>query len=450
MARGPVHRRQGASNDPSSSGRAVSHSGSDAESSPHTGRWCLVPLAFILVAFIFVFGLTKHQQSSAARAAASVLGGWRMGGGGQEAQARALRSGRVAQAEVTALRENLVAGAAGLVADSTDDALRTRISRTRARNERLRVAVQQAEVLAVLARPTPQEAAVLAAVRRRSGRKELDGNADGADMGVVLPPSLEAHTVAVVASPASLLVPAALAAPAIIAAPAAPLLAPAALAAPAIPAAPAAPAAPASAAIPRYGLEECLSLGKNAESDVRGNLGPATVVTDPKVGDWLKDRWQAASDMSGRPIPGNHWLTVDLGPECDDDDPTSATTSGALAGGALPPRPASCLLSGAVIDFETAFADKYFFSVRTTRRTAGVVDGTGAGGDAGGWSTPVAMEGDTPRQETSEKHIVHNLRFPGEGVSGRYVKLSFTGLGSRYGVSVWRLDIKGRRRLREE
>ena len=427
MARGPVHRRQGAPNDPSSSGRAVSHSGSDAESSPHTGRWCLVPLAFILVAFIFVFGLTKHQQSSAARAAASVLGGWRMGRGGQEAQARALRSGRVAEAEITALRANLVAGAAGLVADSTDDALRTRISRTRARNERLRVAVQQAEVLAVLARPTPQEAAVLAAVRRRNGRKDLDGNADGADMGVVLPPSLEAHTVAVVASPA---------APS----------APAALVVPASPAIPAAPAAPASAAIPRYGPEECLSLGKNAESDVRGNLGPATVVTDPKVGDWLKDRWQAASDMSGRPIPGNHWLTVDLGPECDDDDPTSAITSGALAGGAPSPRPASCLLSGAVIDFETAFADKYFFSVRT----AGVVEGTGAGGDAGGWSTPVAMEGDTPRQETSEKHIVHNLRFPGEGVSGRYVKLSFTGLGSRYGVSVWRLDIKGRRRLREE
>ena len=38
--------------------------------------------------------------------------------------------------------------------------------------------------------------------------------------------------------------------------------------------------------------EELLSEGKPVTSDVRGNLGEASVVTSPKVDDWLKDRWQ--------------------------------------------------------------------------------------------------------------------------------------------------------------
>lgn len=35
-----------------------------------------------------------------------------------------------------------------------------------------------------------------------------------------------------------------------------------------------------------------LSLGKRVISDVRGNLGDPSVVTNEKVDDWLKDRWQ--------------------------------------------------------------------------------------------------------------------------------------------------------------
>ncbi len=65
-------------------------------------------------------------------------------------------------------------------------------------------------------------------------------------------------------------------------------------------------------------------------SDVRGNLAHATVVTNEAaqvlllllllllfslckmtfVQDWLKDRWQAAADMNGTPLPGPHWLQV--------------------------------------------------------------------------------------------------------------------------------------------
>eukprot|EP01043_Picozoa_sp_COSAG02_P090252 COSAG02_NODE_27131_length_616_cov_1.139265_1_plen_60_part_00 len=31
------------------------------------------------------------------------------------------------------------------------------------------------------------------------------------------------------------------------------------------------------------------------------------VITHSQSVDWLKDRWQAAKDMNGTPIPGKHW-----------------------------------------------------------------------------------------------------------------------------------------------
>jgi len=40
-------------------------------------------------------------------------------------------------------------------------------------------------------------------------------------------------------------------------------------------------------------------------TDVRGNLGPAEVMLTDGT-DWIKDRWQAASDMHGTAIQGHH------------------------------------------------------------------------------------------------------------------------------------------------
>jgi hypothetical protein len=37
-----------------------------------------------------------------------------------------------------------------------------------------------------------------------------------------------------------------------------------------------------------------ISLNKTVSSDVRGNLGPPGMVTNERVEDWLKDRWQGA------------------------------------------------------------------------------------------------------------------------------------------------------------
>ena len=93
-----------------------------------------------------------------------------------------------------------------------------------------------------------------------------------------------------------------------------------------------------------FGLAEadprgvCLSCGKSADADVLVFLCAASVVTSSAVQDWLKDRWQAAKDMSGSPIPGPHWVSVQL------DDSQS--------------------LHSVVLDWETAFADDWALSVR--------------------------------------------------------------------------------------
>lgn len=59
-------------------------------------------------------------------------------------------------------------------------------------------------------------------------------------------------------------------------------------------------------------LETLISEGATVTASVRGNLGPPSVVTSPIVADWLLDRWQAAKNMRGEPIPGHHWLCLDL------------------------------------------------------------------------------------------------------------------------------------------
>lgn len=44
-----------------------------------------------------------------------------------------------------------------------------------------------------------------------------------------------------------------------------------------------------------------------------GNLGPPSVLNqDPPGSDWIKDRWQAASDMHGTAIKGSHWVLFDF------------------------------------------------------------------------------------------------------------------------------------------
>lgn len=72
--------------------------------------------------------------------------------------------------------------------------------------------------------------------------------------------------------------------------------------------------------------------------DVRGNLGPASVVVQAKPGtDWIHDRWQAASDMHGSQIPGAHWIQLEFQFE----------------------NGVGVVADRIILDWETAYADEY-------------------------------------------------------------------------------------------
>eukprot|EP00931_Biecheleriopsis_adriatica_P006847 TRINITY_DN108199_c0_g1_i1.p1 TRINITY_DN108199_c0_g1~~TRINITY_DN108199_c0_g1_i1.p1 ORF type:complete len:300 (+),score=67.56 TRINITY_DN108199_c0_g1_i1:21-920(+) len=154
-----------------------------------------------------------------------------------------------------------------------------------------------------------------------------------------------------------------------------------------------------------------LSQGLVAAGDVHGNLGPPSVVTAAKVPrDWLKDRWQAAKDMTGAPIPGEHWLSVDL-----------------LSSGLL--------LSWVVIDFETAHASAY--SIET------------AGSAAGPWRRLAEVRSCCSKGlkvEKRDRHVLHTISpETSDWKADRIVRARFTELATMWGVSVWRFRIFGRK-----
>lgn len=167
-----------------------------------------------------------------------------------------------------------------------------------------------------------------------------------------------------------------------------------------------------------------LSAGRPATSDVRGNLGPASVITSEKTADWLRDRWQAASDMGGTPIPGPHWVEVDL--------------------------QRLCKLSSILIDWEEAFSQHW--TVKGKRS-----DGKCAGqNNDGGW-TAIARSKEAyqpPGGRHTPKHILQTVlvrdHHTGSGdrddCSAPYydkVRLMISKPSTRFGSSIWRLQVYG-------
>ncbi|CAE7358063.1 unnamed protein product [Symbiodinium sp. CCMP2592] len=151
-----------------------------------------------------------------------------------------------------------------------------------------------------------------------------------------------------------------------------------------------------------------LSEGKAASSDVLGNLAPASVVTRKAPGkDWLKDRWQAAKNMQGSPIPGEHWLCIDLGNERSQ-------------------------LSIVELDFEAAFAKSYVLETASSKE--------------GPWHPLAEVESCCTKNlkvNTTGQHVVHKLSTSEPWRARRFVRARFTKLGTNWGVSVFRFRLFG-------
>ena len=182
-----------------------------------------------------------------------------------------------------------------------------------------------------------------------------------------------------------------------------------------------APAASMTAAGPAP--DENLSLNRGAVSDVRGNLGPPTVLTDPKEPtDWLADRWQAASDMQGTPISGEHWVEIDLG--------------------------RLCTVSRLVLDWEVALSTHWTFQGRPGPSDAWVM--LHPGGD----TVPPPQQ-----REAGSTHFLQDVRVPlqtpiqaGSRVDPpspqpvppvRWVRLLISHPSTQWGSSLWRIHVWG-------
>jgi hypothetical protein len=132
--------------------------------------------------------------------------------------------------------------------------------------------------------------------------------------------------------------------------------------------------------------------------------------------DWLKDRWQAAANMVGTPMEGEHWLVVDLGHPCR--------------------------VARAAVDFEDAHAALYDVELSDVGasgpwRLLRTVDAT---------ALAAATCATCPGVTRAPKHVVHRFEtpvLPGQENAARWVRLRLRTLATRWGVSVWRIQLWG-------
>ena len=157
--------------------------------------------------------------------------------------------------------------------------------------------------------------------------------------------------------------------------------------------------------LPDDAVELCAK-GCVARCDVRGNLGECGVILN-RGDDWLKDRWQAASDMGGTAIPGSHKVEIDLGRDVR--------------------------VCSVEIDRETAYAEDYTIAADGVR----VFDGA-----APGASRRARMSGKSPGVKGRPLHVVHDVTLD-ECVPARALTIQINRGATPWGVSIWHVGVMG-------
>eukprot|EP00929_Paragymnodinium_shiwhaense_P013368 TRINITY_DN121229_c0_g1_i1.p1 TRINITY_DN121229_c0_g1~~TRINITY_DN121229_c0_g1_i1.p1 ORF type:complete len:248 (+),score=35.24 TRINITY_DN121229_c0_g1_i1:84-827(+) len=165
-------------------------------------------------------------------------------------------------------------------------------------------------------------------------------------------------------------------------------------------------------------------LKTKATCDTRGNLGPCEVMLNTGT-NWLKDRWQAASDMGGTAIPGAHWVVLEFSQ--------------------------SVAAKKIVLDWEAAYADCYRLEGRQEW-----------GEDDEGWETlfdstktgkpfkpasakrSVVQTGQSPGVKFKMPlHVIHTIDLPTTQITFKYLRLYIARPGHGWGVSLWQFNVWG-------
>jgi hypothetical protein len=180
-------------------------------------------------------------------------------------------------------------------------------------------------------------------------------------------------------------------------------------------------------------------------TDVRGNLGPAQVMLQNGT-DWIKDRWQAASDMHGTAVKGSHWVRIDF------------------------PSPVS--VQSLVLDWEAAYANDY--KVQILPLPEGIMEKNNNsnsdwltiydGEDPHQTDTLLKVQelGQSPGVKTKTPlHVVHSIGPLAQSTTGTaagtaastwtrsvriWIRRSVTG----WGVSLWQIQLYGHYQRQQE
>ena len=157
--------------------------------------------------------------------------------------------------------------------------------------------------------------------------------------------------------------------------------------------------------LPDDAVELCAK-GCVARCDVRGNLGECGVILN-RGDDWLKDRWQAASDMGGTAIPGSHKVDIDLGRDVR--------------------------VCSVEIDWETAYAKDYTIAADGVRIFDGAAPGAGR---------RERMSGKSPGVKGRPLHVLHDITLD-ECTPARALTIDIHRGATPWGVSIWHVGIMG-------
>ena len=158
-------------------------------------------------------------------------------------------------------------------------------------------------------------------------------------------------------------------------------------------------------------------------TDVGGNLGPPSVLNQVVPGkDWLKDRWQAASDMHGTEIKGQHWVELDFTQ--------------------MREQHAAFWPAYAVLDWETALSTDYVVSGR--RRLADEGDAWTVLFDSMKHAYDTTTSGKSPGvKKKMPLHYIHNATLRQEPKLIDAIRIVIRSSDHGWGVSLWQVDIYG-------
>jgi hypothetical protein len=151
-------------------------------------------------------------------------------------------------------------------------------------------------------------------------------------------------------------------------------------------------------------------------TDVRGNLGPPIVMIQENPGkDWIKDRWQAASDMHGTAIPGVHWVILEF--------------------------PAPVTISKVILDWEAAFARDYRIEVSNDELDWNVLFDSHVDADRRTSQEFGQSPGVKSKTPLHIEHTVTMLEVTQQSYS--FLRLYIRKSAMGWGVSLWQLDVYG-------